>query len=74
MSFSSYVFFLQIVKALDEEGVGVKKTYYVLINQTDRSADATQLTKKAMCEFQPHEVEYLKVRRTRECQKSRGLT
>ena len=30
------------------------------MNKADRSRDSTQLTKKAMVDFTPHELEYLK--------------
>ena len=48
------------MKALDEESAA-RKAFYVLVNQTDRAAGLSELPKKAMCEFQPHEIEYMKV-------------
>lgn len=46
-------------QAIDEDE-RAKKSYFVFVNKADRSRDSTQLTKKAMVDFAPHELEYLK--------------
>ncbi|XP_040568290.1 non-structural maintenance of chromosomes element 1 homolog [Lepeophtheirus salmonis] len=51
---------LSIVKAIDENKIK-KETYFVLINQLDRSQEFTELTKRSMVEFAPHELELLKI-------------
>lgn len=50
----------KIVKAIDED-FRIRKNHYVLVNRLDRSSDSTQLTKKAMVDFSPAELEYLKL-------------
>ena len=51
---------MNIVKALDEEPLG-RRNFYVFVNTLDRSTDANQITRRAMFDFQPHEVQYLKL-------------
>jgi hypothetical protein len=51
---------LIIKKVLDQE-TGGKVSYLVLCNKTDRSSDATKLASKAMADFVPYELEYLRI-------------
>ena len=46
---------------ISEEDRRKKQTSYVLVNRMDRSDDSTQLTRKAMVDFQPFELEFLKL-------------
>ena len=46
---------------ISEEDSRKKKTSYVLVNRMDRSDDSTQLTRRAMVDFQPFELEFLKL-------------
>ena len=54
-----YNWFSFIPQILDEDE-RVKKSFFVFVNKVDRSRDSTQLTKKAMVDYAPHELEYLK--------------
>lgn len=51
---------MKIIK-ISEEDRRKKQTSYVLVNRMDRSDDSTQLTRKAMVDFQPFELEFLKL-------------
>ena len=51
---------LQIKKALDED-VSSRSAFFVLCNNYDRSQETSQLTVKAMVDFTPNEIDYIKI-------------
>ena len=52
---------LKILKAQDENDTKKTKSYLVLVNLMDRSADTNKLTIKSMITFTPVEMDYLKL-------------